>query len=207
MKTYWWWMVILFPAICTAQDFEPVSDPIVVLEQLKSYTDKVNSIQADFEEVRYVSYLKEPQRASGRFIYQKQDKMRWEQQDPIPYIILIDGSSMRVSEDGKEKQIRAAGAMAGTIREMLLMLVNGNYQTHKGFEKEVFQNSKEYRMVLKPMEKRLKQRFDRLEMQFSKSTLGLRQLTFYEKGGDRQVMTFLNEKINVPVETRLFKQF
>jgi len=207
MKKFGCWLVFLFPIWTYAQDFERVADPSAVFRELKTYSDKVNSIHADFREIRYVSYLKEPQKSSGRFVYEKQDKMRWEQNVPAKYVILIDGSTLRVSEEGKEKNIKTAGSMAGMIREMLLMLVNGDYQTSKGFEKELFQNATEYRMVLKPLEKRLKQRYDRLEMQFSRSSLGLKQLTFYEKGGDRQVMTFLNEKINAPVDSRLFTQF
>lgn len=207
IRTFLWWAAIVFPAFCTAQEFKKVLQPEPVYAELKKSSEKVNSIQADFTEVRHASYLKEPQKSSGRFFYEKKDKMRWEQQAPGSYIILIDGNNLRISEEGREKSVKAAGNMSGMIREMLLMMVNGDYQSNKGFEKELLQNTSSYLIVMTPVERRLRQRYDKLEMQFSKNSMGLKQLTFFEKGGDRQVMTFLNEKVNTSVDPALFKQF
>ncbi len=195
------------PVLAAAQEFKKVAHPEPVYNELKNNSEKISSIQADFTEVKYVSYLKEPQKSSGRFAYEKKDKMRWEQKLPAPYVILIDGNSLRVSDNGKEKNVKAAGNVAGMIREMLMMIVNGDYQTSQGFEKELFQNMTSYLIVMKPLERRLKQRYEKLEMQFSKKTTGLKQLTFFEKGGDRHVMTFHDEKVNSAIDPLLFKQF
>ncbi len=207
MKLLVLWVAMLYPAISNAQDYRKVARPDQVYAALKQRSEKVNTIQADFTEIRHVSYLKAPQKSSGRFYFEKKDRMRWEQTDPGRYVIMIDGSSLRVSEGGKEKNIRSAGHMTGMIRDMLLMIVRGDYQSGREFEKELLQNADRYRIVMTPVEKRLKQRYDRLEMQFSKSTMGLEELTFFEKGGDRQVLTFRNEKINTPFDPSLFTQF
>lgn len=194
-------------AEANAQVFVKSSQPQVFYNELKRRSEGVSTISADFSEVRYASYLKEPFKSSGQFYYQKRDKMRWEQKKPSSYIILIDGDRLRVSEDGKEKNVKSAGGVASTIREMLLMMVNGDFQNHKGFEKEVLENAGKYRVVLTPQEKRLKQRYDKMELEFVKGTLGLSQLTFFEKGGDRQVMIFTNEKLNGPLSPSVFGQF
>lgn len=202
-----WWIAAVWPACVKAQEFRKVAQPEAVYGELRKNSEKVSSIQADFTEMRHASYLKEPQKSSGSFVYERKDKMRWEQKTPGSYIILIDGSSLRVSEDGKEKNVKQAGGIAGMVREMLLMIVNGDYQSGKGFEKELFQDVSSYLLVMTPVERRLRQRYDKLEMQFSRHTMGLKQLTFFEKGGDRQVMVFRNEKINGPVDPSVFKQF
>lgn len=201
------WIAMLNPAISNAQDYRKVTQPDQVFAALKQRSEKVNTIQADFTEIRHVSYLKEPQKSSGRFYFEKKDRMRWEQTEPGTYVIMIDGSSLRVSEGGKEKNIKSAGQMTGMIRDMLLMIVRGDYQSGSEFEKEVLQNADRYRIVLRPLGKRLKQRYERLEMQFSKPMMSLEELTFFEKGGDRQVMIFRNEKINIPFDSSLFTQF
>lgn len=198
---------ILLPAWAGAQEFKKVTDPDAVYRELRQNSERINSLEAQFREVKYLSYLKEPQKSSGRFVYEKKDKMRWEQVVPASYVILINGSSLRVNDGGKEKNVKSAGPVAGMVREMLLMMVNGDYQNSRGFEKELYQNSAHYLVVMKPLEKRLKQRFERLEMQFSKNGAGLRQLTFFEKGGDRQVMSFHDEKINGAINQALFTQF
>ena len=207
MKLLIFCFLILYPAISDAQDYRKVDQPDHVYAALKQRSGKVHTIQADFTEIRYVSYLKEPQKSSGKFYFEKKDRMRWEQTNPGSYVIMIDGSSLRVSEGGKEKNIKSAGQMTGMIRDMLLMIVRGDYQSGKEFEKELLQNATAYRMVMRPVEKRLKQRYDKLELQFSKSTLELEELIFFEKGGDRQVLAFRNEKVNVPFNSSLFTQF
>lgn len=201
------WVVMLYPGVGNAQDYRKVTQPEQVYAALKQRSEKVNTIQADFIETRYVSYLKAPQKSSGKFYFEKKDRMRWEQTDPGSYIIMIDGSSLRVSEGGKEKNIRSASHMTGMIRDMLLMIVRGDYQSGREFERELLQNADGYRMVMRPVEKRLKQRYEKLELQFSKSTMGLEELVFFEKGGDRQVLTFRNEKINIPFDPSFFTRF
>lgn len=193
--------------LCLAQDFREVRQPESVFAELKRSSEKVSSIKADFNEVRHVSYLKDPQKSSGQFFYEKKDKMRWEQNKPSSYIILIEGNSLKVSEQGKEKNVKAAGGMVSLMREMLLMMVNGDFQANKGFEKGLFQNPSSYLVVLNPVDRKLKQRYDKLELLFSKDRLLLTQLTFFEKGGDKQVMTFSNERINGQIAPSLFKQF
>ncbi len=207
MKLLIFWFLVFYPALSDAQDFRKAAQPDQVYAALKQRSEKVNTLQADFSETRYVSYLKAPQKSSGKFYFEKKDRMRWEQTDPGSYVIMINGSSLRVSEGGKEKNIRSAGQMTGMIRDMLLMIVRGDYQSGKEFEKELLQNAAAYRMVMRPVEKRLKQRYDKLELQFSKSTLELEELVFFEKGGDRQVLAFRNEKVNFPLNSSLFTQF
>jgi outer membrane lipoprotein-sorting protein len=190
-----------------AQEFKRVDHPEPIFAALKANSEKVHTISADFAEVRYASYLKEPLKSSGQFFYQKKEQMRWEQQKPSSYIILINGNSLRISEQGKEKNIKSAGNMAGMIRETLLMMVSGDFQASKSFEKTVSHHAGNYLVTLTPLERRLKQRYDRLELLFSKSTLGLKQLTFFEKAGDKQVMTFSNEKVNASLAPTIFTQF
>lgn len=200
-------LCMLWPGGVFAQGFKATATPEMVFSELRKNAAGVSSIQADFTEIRHASYLKEPQKSAGRFVYQKKNKMRWEQKVPSSYIILIDDNSLRVAENGTEKNMKAAGGMAGMVREMLLMMVNGDFQSNKGFEKKVFENNTEYQIVLTPVERRLKQRYDRLELNFLKSTLSLKQLAFFEKGGDKQLMTFHNEKVNDPVNLALFTAF
>lgn len=189
------------------QDFKKVANPEAVYRQLSEASEQVRSIQADFKEERWVSYLKEPQHSSGMFYYLKKDKLRWEQVIPSSYIILINENELKVSEKGTEKNMQSAKRVAMGIRDLMLTMVNGDFQQAKGFTKECLQTTDSYVIVLKPTDKRLRQLYESIQLQFSKNTLTLKQLTFFGKGGDRQIMTFLNEKLNSPVDRTLFVTF
>lgn len=189
-----------------AQTFKPVSDPSKVLAALKKSSESATSVQADFEEEKTMAVLKEPQRSSGVFYYRKNDKMRWEQQKPTKYIILIDGDKLRVQENGKEKNVGQAGRMAAQIRNLMLGLVNGNFQDSKDFSQAVSESTSAYQISLTPLNKRVKGMYKQIDLVFSKNSLRLKDLTFYQKDGDKSVMKFTNEKVNQPITDRIFSE-
>lgn len=187
-----------------AQDFKTVSDPEKVSAVLKKSSDAASSIQADFQEEKFLAVLKEPQKSSGVFYYQKNDKMRWEQRNPVKYVILINGDKLRVQEAGKVKNVAQAGRMAAQIKELMMSLVNGNFQDNKAFRQTISENSGSYLVTLVPVNKRLKNAYAKIDLLFGKSTLRLKELTFFQKDGDKSVMKFSNEKLNQPISESLF---
>jgi len=187
-----------------SQTFKPVSDPAKVLAELKKSSTAANSIQADFKEEKFLAALKDPEKSSGIFYYKKNDKMRWEQQQPFKYVILINGNKLRVQDAGKEKNVGSAGRMAGQIKELMIGLVNGDFQDNKAFKQSFAESADLYQVTLLPVSKRLKNVYSKITLVFPKSTMRLKELTFFEKGGDKSIMHFQNEKINQPIAAGIF---
>jgi outer membrane lipoprotein-sorting protein len=200
-------MVLFITMNSSAQTFRPVTDPGKVLAALKKSSESATTVQADFEEEKVMAVLKAPQRSSGVFYYRKNDQLRWEQQKPTQYIILINGYKLRVQEKGKEKNVGQAGRMASQIRDLMLGLVNGDFQNSKDFSQTISENSSAYQISLVPVNKRLKGMYIQIDLVFAKSTMRLKDLTFLHKDGDRSMMRFSNEKVNQPIAERLFSEF
>lgn len=199
-------MAVLVAAHCSqAQSFKPVANPEKVLAELRKTSQATTSIQASFTEEKYLAVLKEPEKSSGLFHYQQKDKMRWEQRMPSKYIILINGDKLRVQEGNKEKNVGQAGRMAAQIKELMIGLVNGDFQQNKGFSSGVLEDSDHYQIILTPVNRRLKNIYAKITMNFSKSSLRLKELSFFEKGGDKSIMKFQHEKFNQPIADHLFK--
>jgi outer membrane lipoprotein-sorting protein len=158
-------------------------------------------------EEKYLAVLKEPEKSTGVFYYQQKDKMRWEQKAPSKYIILINGEKLRIQEDGKEKNVGSASRVAAQIKELMIGLVNGDFQQNKAFTISCLENSDQYMVVLTPVNKRLKNIYSKISLTFSRNAFRLKELTFQEKGGDRSVMKFQNEKFNQPISDSLFQNF
>ncbi|MCF2489003.1 outer membrane lipoprotein carrier protein LolA [Dyadobacter sp. CY347] len=201
---------LLFIALCLivvgarGQAFKPSPNPEKVFQDLRNASQAVNSIQAAFTEEKFLAVLKDPEQSSGHFYYEKNDKMRWEQKTPVKYVILINGDKLRVQEAGKEKNVGQAGRMAAQIKELMMGLVNGDFQQNKAFAQTCMESPDQYMIVLTPISRRLKNIYSKITMVFPKNTLHLKELSFFEKGGDKSVMKFQNEKFNRPIDDNLF---
>jgi outer membrane lipoprotein-sorting protein len=188
-----------------AQSFRPVANPGKVLAELRKISQATSSIQASFSEEKYLSVLKEPEVSSGVFFYQQKDKMRWEQRVPAKYVILINGDKLRVQEAGKEKNVAQAGRMAAQIKELMIGLVNGDFQQNRAFAQACLESDGQYLIELTPVNRRLKNVYTKISLVFSKSSLRLNELSFFEKGGDKSIMKFHNEKFNMDIKDSLFQ--
>lgn len=188
-----------------AQTFKPVADQEKVLTELRKTSQATTSIQAAFTEEKFLAVLKEPERSSGLFYFQQKDKMRWEQKTPSKYVILINGDKLRIQEGGKEKNVGQAGRMASQIKELMIGLVNGDFQQNKAFSIACLGNEDQYQIVLTPINRRLKNIYSKITMVFPKSSLRVKELTFFEKGGDKSVMKFSSEKFNQSINDSLFQ--
>lgn len=197
----------LFSLACLssfAQDFKPAANPEKILADLRKSSAATSSIQADFKEEKYLSFLKDSEKSSGVFYFKRNDRMRWEQQTPFKYVILINGEKLRVLDDGKEKNIGSAGKMAGQIKQVMLGLVNGDFQQSKAFTNVCMESADQYQIVLTPTNKRMRSVYSKIALVFPKATLRLKELTFFEKGGDKSIMKFQNEKFNQPIAEAVF---
>ena len=190
-----------------SQNFKPVANPEKIIAELKKSSQSTVSIQTDFTEEKHLAALKDPKTSSGKFYYKKDDKMRWEQQSPFKYIILINGDKLRVQDAGKEKNVGSAGRMAGQIKELMIGLVNGNFHESKAFKQSFAESADLYEITLTPVNKRLKNIYSKITLLFPKNSLRLKELVFIENGGDKSIMKFQNERINQPVSDNLFLNF
>ena len=197
-------LLILLSHLSFGQSFKPVGDVEKVREALRKSTNATNSVQADFQEEKFMAVLREPQRSSGAFSYQKSDKMRWEQRFPSKYIILIKGDKLRIREGAKEKNIGQAGRMASQIKDMMLGLVNGDFQDNKAFKQTIEENPASYQITLVPVNKRMKSVYTKINLLFSKNTMRLKELTFFQKDGDKSIMKFSNERVNQGISEDVF---
>ncbi|KAA0992566.1 LolA family protein [Dyadobacter aurulentus] len=189
-----------------AQNSKPASDQAKILADLKGISQATSSIQAAFTEEKHMAVLKEPERSSGIF-YFKADKMRWEQKVPVKYVIMINGDKLRIQEGGKEKNVGQSGRMAAQIKDLMIGLVNGDFQQNKAFSITTLASDDQYMVVLTPVNRRLKNIYAKITMVFPKSTLRLKELTFYEKGGDKSLLKFHSEKFNSQLNDSLFEKF
>ena len=148
--------------------------------------------------------MNKPQLSEGVFYYQQANKMRWEQNSPFDYVLLINEGKVRIKDNGKEKKLTGANKMMGKINTLMIGLINGDLLESKEFITKYFTLGEFYVVELTPTNQRLKSVFNTIELTFSKKTTRLKELTFFESSGDKSVMKFFNEKLNQPIKQSIF---
>jgi len=194
-------------SVATAQTKTVVKDATNYKTKLKQIAKETSSISASFKQEKIVSFMNEPQLSEGLFYYQQKDKMRWEEQKPNAYILLINAEKIRIKEGGKEKKMGGAAKMMAQINSLMISLINGDIFESKDFTSQYFETSNRFIVELTPKNKKLKSIFNTIELSFDKKTLRLKKLTFNEKSGDKSMMTFFNEKFNQTLKNSLFTNF
>lgn len=184
-----------------------MADPTAFKTKLKDVSKQTNSIVADFVEEKFSSYLKEPQKSIGIFYYKKNNKLRWEKSKPAKYIFLSNGDKVKIQDNGKEVNISSANQVVEKIKELMLVLVNGEFDSEKLFKPSYYSTAENYIVKLIPKNKRLKNLYEYIQVSFSKETMLLKELAFHEKSGDKSIMTFSNSKTNQVIADILFTNF
>ena len=197
-------LLLLISLNFSAQEKTELKDTHVLKNKLEKQAKETSSIIADFTQEKFLSFMSEPQLTKGLFYYQQSDKMRWQQNSPFNYVLLINEGTVRIKDSGKEKNVAGANKMMGKINDLMLGLINGEIFDNKAFTSKYFSTKDYYVVELIPKNKRLKSIFNSIELSFSKTTTRLKTLTFFESSGDRSVMKFFNEKFNQKIQESIF---
>lgn len=197
-------MLLFFSVAVTAQEKKALTNPEQFKTKLKLQAKETKSIIASFKQEKYVSFMKEPQLSEGIFYYEKANKMRWEQNLPTNYVMLINEETVRIKDNGKEKNIKGANKMMSKINSLMLGLVNGEIIEDNSFTTNYFVSDAYYIVQLIPKQKRLQSIFNTIELSFSKTTTRLKVLTFFENSEDKSVIKFFDEKFNQPIHSSIF---
>lgn len=201
------WIMLLITTAVAAQNPEPLTDSKDFILRLKEQSQQNKTIKADFTEERYMSVLKEPQKSSGIFYYKKDNMLRWEKTAPSSYIFISADNKVKVRESDKVKDVSSVNQVISRIKDLMLTLVNGNFNDSKQFEPSYFQTAQSYIVKLKPRNKRMSNSFEYIQLSFNKKNMLLDELSFFEKSGDKNVMKFSNQRVNIPLADTLFTNF
>lgn len=205
--------IVLFIALgfcansLVAQDMTPMQNVAEFTTILKKQSAETKTIKADFTEEKHMAVLKEPQKSTGVFYYKKADMLRWEKTKPNPYVFLSANNKVKIKDSGKEKDVSSFNQVIGRIKDLMLTLVNGEFEGNKMFAPTYFENATSYIVKLQPKSKKMANMFDYIQLTFSKKSLLLDEMAFFEKSGDKNKMKFYNQKVNENLDDQLFLNF
>lgn len=200
-------MMLLCPFLLSAQDWNSLDANDPMLTELKSALSGMESIKGDIQQEKSFAFLTEKLISKGVFIYQKENRLRWQFNEPIDYIILINENSMRLKEDGDEKKYKGMNQILRQVKEIILGCIDGSIMSNPNYKTVFSTNESDIRIQLQPKEKNLKQFIQQIQVHFAKDGSVLKKVTLTDPSGDTTDIFFSNVKTNQQIDASVFAEF
>lgn len=207
LKQAFIFLLFLFPILASGQDWKPLNADASELQELKNSLGKMQSISGDIEQEKSFAFLNNKLVSKGRFYFQKDNKLRWDFNEPIEYIILINENSMRLKEEGEEKKYKGMNQILRQVKEIILGCIDGSIMDNASYKTEFFRSEESIRIQLQPKAKNLKEFIQQIEVQFSIDGSVLRNVILTDPSGDLTNIKFSNVQTNTQIDESLFADF
>jgi outer membrane lipoprotein-sorting protein len=203
------WILVFTISVLTivgkAQDFKPVEDKSTFQNALKNSSEKVKSITANFSQIKYLSFMEEEVKSSGKFYFIKPDKVRWEYTSPTSYFIVINGNQLITFMNGKKTVIDASkNKTFGEINKIMVGSINGEIANHPDFKSTLYESTSAYRLNLVPQSKALKEVMNEIIIWFDKGNMAVNQIKMLEASGDYSIISLADKNLNATISSDLF---
>lgn len=184
--------------------FSKVENREQLVELLNEKAATISSIQSAFTQKKQLEFLDETIISRGNFWFKKDNNLRWAYMEPFEYVILIHEGKFQIRDGEKVSAYDIDSNPVFTqINKLIVDMVRGNI-TNENFEFEAFENSSSYLVSLKPKDETFREIISSMDIYFSKSDLTVSEVFMKENENDYTVITFIDKKINVPIEDQVF---
>ena len=176
--------------------------------RIEKTVSAIKAIASEFRQERRLAMLKEPVVSSGRFYYEKPDKLRWEFISPDPSGFFVNGKLAKQWK-GKNNTPEAFDLQQNTLMraivDQLLAWTKADFAWIE--QRYIISVLKENSIVLKlvPRSSQEKKYIDHILVSFEADTHYTNAVDIIEKGGDSTRLTFFNMLINNSPQKELFE--
>ena len=209
MKTSLYILLVCFfplvPAIGQENDYHPLKDSASVREMIRKSSLDIHSIEASFVQVKHLDILENDIRSEGMFYFKRENKMRWEYDQPFKYIIVMTGDEILIKNENKVSAFNAKSNKLFTeVSRMMSVMLRGEIFDNPAFSVSLTGNKDFYLATAKPATKEMQQFLNTVYMYFEKKHLTVSKLRMLENSGDYTLITFHDKKINAEIPDSVF---
>jgi outer membrane lipoprotein-sorting protein len=199
-------LLLSIAASAQPKGFKPVSNVAGLQQGLQKSTASVQSIQADFTQVKHLSMLADKITSKGKFYYRKEDKVRIEYTTPFQYLVVMNGGQLMVRDEQKTSRINARSSKTmQSVNRIMLDCMRGTVFTNPDFRVTAYENGSNYLLSLSPANDAVKKLFKQIDVYLSRTGFDVDRLSMVEQGGDFTDMDFTRTQHNVALNDALFK--
>ena len=167
-------------------------------EQLKATADRLTSIESNFTQVKHLDMFDEDVISKGKFYYLKDNKISLDYSQPLSYLIVINGSRLKIVADGKKSVMQLnSNKMMNEMQDMITACMVGDLKRmNSGYELKYQEDEQQYIVSIVPRSKVVKEYVSAIEIRLSKADMSVDQLRMYENEADYTDYRFTNKRFN-----------
>ena len=187
---------------------EPLKGKAGAFARIEKTVSTVHAVASEFRQERRLAMLKEPVISSGRFNYEKPDKLRWEFLSPDPSGFLVNGKLAKHWK-GKNNPPEAFDLQQNPVIRLIVDQLLAWTKADFAWIEQRYTVSvvKEDPISLKlvPRSSKEKKYIDHILVSFEAETDYSNAVDIIEKGGDSTRIRFFNMIINNSPQKELFE--
>ncbi len=174
-------------------------------QRLSAASSTNKTIRARFTQIKGVPGIKNEVEKSGNFYYDNSGDMAMIYDSPIGDKVVMNGENFTIIVGGKRITSGSENPMMAQISYMMQASMSGDVQKlGRGWELTIELTESEYRVVVKPIERRIKRYITSMTMLFDTQTLTLNTLRIDETSGGFTTYNFLAKQINEEIDHEIF---
>lgn len=176
------------------------------LRRIEAAQRDTRTISARFVQTKHVSLLDQPLTSSGRFYFQKPDRVRLEIEEPVRTVVVVDGPRVQIPDlPESERQAVAMAPMAAMFTQLGAIFSGSTAQLESGFEVSASSPSAgTIEVVLVPKVESWRRLFGRIDIRFAGEQMMARELRLQDALGDRLEVKMDEVKRNEELPASLF---
>lgn len=176
------------------------------LEEIVQTTSKTHTMSCDFVQTKNLAMLNDKLVSNGTMKFSNPDKLRWEYTSPYQYLFIFNGSKVYVKNRSQASTIDVNNnKIFREVTRIMMNTVTGRAVSLKSdFDIATSIEKNEYKIILTPVRKEMKQMFKTVTLYLNKSTKYIQHIQIVEKNGDTTDIQFTNIKVNQPINESQF---
>ena len=181
------------------------SEGNVFEQKMIDHSKNIKTLQCTFVQEKISSIFNEKNASKGKLFYHSPNALRWEYTDPAIATFIINGNNAVLL--GKNDEKLGNERMFKELGGIIISLINGNGITQsKQFTTAYYEMDNDQRkVILTPVQKRIKEFFNTIEMNIDVKTMLANEIILNEKSGDVTIISLSDKEINIEISSGIFK--
>jgi outer membrane lipoprotein-sorting protein len=178
-------------------------------EDIERESAKIQSVSAQFSQLKHMQILTKPLVSKGRFYFQSPDLVRWEYMSPVRSVLLMRKGDIKRYTMGSRGFVEEAG---GSLESMQIVLQEisrwsrGQFTGNEHFS-ATMKGGKKPRITLTPKEKGLSTMISGIVITLSPDRPGvIKSVKIVESEGNFTLFEFTDVQINGKIPETLFRE-
>src|SRR5690554_3228825 len=182
-----------------------VEDASALEQEFRGSAATVRSISSSFVQEKQLAYLDEVIESKGAFWYRNDNSLRWAYDSPFHYLIVIKEGRFFIKDQEEVKVFDVQSNPAfKLLNDLIISIAKGSVMGDERFALKVYEGARDYLLVMQPLDAQLKQFIQQSEVYLDKESLLALRVIIRESDTDFTQISFVNRKLNEPIEDAVF---